>query len=126
MFKEIAPRAVPQRADSEETRRQILETALALFREHGFEETTIRDIAASAGLSLGAADYYFRSKESSVGAYYGCIQEEHQAARGRRSRAPAISASDCARRSTPRSTSSRTIASCCARSSGTAANPTIR
>src|SRR5258708_25258717 len=79
MFKENATRAVPQRADSEETRRQILETALALFRERGFEETTIRDIAARAGLSLGAAYYYFRSKESIVGAYYDYIQEEHQA-----------------------------------------------
>ena len=46
MFKEAAGRAVPQRAASEETRRQILETALALFRERGFEETTIRDIAS--------------------------------------------------------------------------------
>src|SRR5260370_959925 len=79
MFKENATRAVPQRADSEETRRQILETALTLFRERGFEETTIRDIAAGAGLSLGAAYYYFRSKESIVGAYYDYIQEEHQA-----------------------------------------------
>src|SRR5260221_13816402 len=72
-------RAAPRRARREETRRQILETALTLFRERGFEETTIRDIAAGAGLSLGAAYYYFRSKESIVGAYYDYIQEEHQA-----------------------------------------------
>src|SRR5213593_4685807 len=79
MFKESATRAVPQRAGSEETRRQILETALALFRERGFDHTTIRDIAGRAGLSLGAAYYYFRSKEAIVGAYYDYIQEEHQA-----------------------------------------------
>jgi len=78
MFKESATRAVPQRAGSEETRRQVLETALALFRERGFEETTIRDIASRAGLSLGAAYYYFRSKDAIVGAYYDYIQEEHQ------------------------------------------------
>src|SRR5438045_4240773 len=78
MFKGAAGRAVPQRAASEETRRQILETALALFRERGFEETTIRDIAGRAGLSLGAAYYYFRSKEAIIGAYYDYIQEEHQ------------------------------------------------
>ena len=35
MFKTAAGRAVPQRAASEETRRQILDTALALFRERG-------------------------------------------------------------------------------------------
>jgi AcrR family transcriptional regulator len=78
MFKDTAGRAVPQRAASEETRRQILETALALFRERGFEETTIRDIAGRAGLSLGAAYYYFKSKEAIVGAYYDYVQQEHQ------------------------------------------------
>ena len=77
MFKDTATRAVPQRAASEETRRQILDTALGLFREHGFEETTIRDIAGGAGLSLGAAYYYFKSKEAIVGAYYDYVQEEH-------------------------------------------------
>jgi AcrR family transcriptional regulator len=77
MFKHGAARAVPQRAASEETRRQILDTALELFRERGFDETTIRDIAARAGLSLGAAYYYFKSKEAIVGAYYDYVQHEH-------------------------------------------------
>src|SRR5262252_3047666 len=79
MFKDRATRAVPQRAGSEETRRQILDTALTLFRERGFEETTIRDIAQRADLSLGAAYYYFKSKEAIVGAYYDYVQQEHQA-----------------------------------------------
>src|SRR5882672_5622375 len=79
MFKDAATRAVPQRAASEETRRQILDTALALFRERGFEETTMRDIAGRAGLSLGAAYYYFNSKEAIVGAYYDYVQAEHLA-----------------------------------------------
>lgn len=77
MFKTSAGRAVPQRAASEETRQQVLDTALILFRERGFEATTLRDIAAGAGLSLGAAYYYFKSKEDIVGAYYGFVQEEH-------------------------------------------------
>lgn len=79
MFKVTGGRAVPQRAASEETRRQILETALTLFRERGFEETTIRDVAGAAGLSLGAAYYYFKSKEAIVGAYYDYVQQEHLA-----------------------------------------------
>src|SRR5262245_61194796 len=78
MFKETAVRALPQRAGSEETRRQIVETALDLFRERGFDETTMRDIAGRAGLSLGAAYYYFKSKEAIVGAYYDYVHEEHQ------------------------------------------------
>jgi AcrR family transcriptional regulator len=79
MFKTGAGRAVPQRAGSEETRRLVLNTALELFRERGFEATTIRDIARQAGLSLGAAYYYFPSKEAIVGAYYDFVQEEHLA-----------------------------------------------
>src|SRR5215467_16045990 len=79
MFKEPAMRAIPQRAGSEETRRQILETALGLFRERGLDATTMRDVAAAAGLSLGATYYYFKSKEAIVGAYYTYVQQEHQA-----------------------------------------------
>ena len=77
MFKQTAGRAAPPRAASEETRRQVLDTALGLFRERGFEETTMRDIAGRAGLSLGAAYYYFKSKEAIVGAYYDYVQREH-------------------------------------------------
>jgi AcrR family transcriptional regulator len=77
VFKSPLGRARPQRAGSEATRRQILETALALFRERGFEETTMRDVAARVGVSLGAAYYYFPSKEAIVGAYYDHVQQEH-------------------------------------------------
>src|SRR5919108_5553663 len=77
MFKEAAVRAVPQRSASEETRRQLVDTALALFRQRGLDETTMRDIAAAAGLSLGAAYYYFRNKEAIVGAYYDFVHDEH-------------------------------------------------
>lgn len=58
------------------TRRHLLETALALFQKHGVEATTMRDIADAAGMSLGAAYYYFPSKESLVFAFYEANQEE--------------------------------------------------
>lgn len=61
----------------ERTREHLLECALALFRRRGFEQTTMREIAAEAGLSLGAAYYYFPSKESFVLAYYEWTQVEH-------------------------------------------------
>lgn len=77
MFKSSTGRAVPQRAGSEETRRTVLDTALRMFRERGFDATTIRDIAAEAGLSLGAAYYYFKSKDAIVGAYYDYLQDAH-------------------------------------------------
>ena len=61
------------------TRENILTSALKLFREKGFEPTTMRDIAKSAGLSLGASYYYFKTKEAIVMAYYDRVQAEHTA-----------------------------------------------
>jgi len=63
-----------------ETRQLILETALRLFRERGYEGTTMRGIAAEAGVSLGNAYYYFKSKEHLIQAYYGRSHDEHLAA----------------------------------------------
>ncbi len=61
---------------SEETRARILDAALELFREKGFEQTTMREIAARTGLAVGAAYYYFRSKEALVMAFYETAQQE--------------------------------------------------
>jgi AcrR family transcriptional regulator len=72
----IAPK--PQEKKSEETRQQILKTALELFRRKGFERTTMRDVATAAGVSLGASYYYFPSKEAMVMAYYDFVQREHR------------------------------------------------
>lgn len=67
-----------RRSDGEQSRTNILETALRLFRERGFEETTMRDIASACGLSLGAAYHYFPSKEALVLAYYDRVQARHE------------------------------------------------
>lgn len=61
-----------------ETRIHIFETALALFRRKGFDETTMRDVAQEAGAALGAAYYYFPSKEAIVSEYYDYVQTTHQ------------------------------------------------
>jgi AcrR family transcriptional regulator len=62
-------------ARAEDTRRKIYEAALELFREKGFEETTMRDIAAKAGVALGGAYYYFSSKDAIVLTFYREMQE---------------------------------------------------
>jgi AcrR family transcriptional regulator len=70
----------PKVARSEQTRALIVETALRLFRERGYEATTMRAIAKEAGVSVGNAYYYFGSKEELIQAYYDELQEEHNAA----------------------------------------------
>jgi AcrR family transcriptional regulator len=72
--------AAGKTAKGEQTRALILETALELFRERGYEETTMRAIAERAGVALGSAYYYFRSKEQLIQAFYGRTHQEHVAA----------------------------------------------
>jgi AcrR family transcriptional regulator len=64
---------------SEETRGRILNAALAIFRERGFEGATMREIAEAAEVATGAAYYYFDSKESLVMAFYERAQQEMRA-----------------------------------------------
>ena len=73
------PEATPAPAKAQLTQTRILETALALFRERGFEATTMRAIAERAGVSLGNAYYYYGSKDHLVQAFYGRVHEEHLA-----------------------------------------------
>jgi AcrR family transcriptional regulator len=60
------------------TRQLIVDTALDLFREHGYDRTTMRGIADAAGLSPGNAYYYFPSKQHLVQGFYAQIQDEHR------------------------------------------------
>src|SRR5438034_3826764 len=48
---------------SSATQGKILDAAEALFMEHGFEATTLRQITAAAGVNLAAVHYHFGSKE---------------------------------------------------------------
>lgn len=68
----IKPRVTSR---AEDTRKKIYEAAMALFREKGFEETTMRDIAAKAGVALGGTYYYYSSKDAIVLAFYREMQE---------------------------------------------------
>ena len=60
------------------SRAAILEHALRLFRTKGFDNSKMREIATAAGAALGAAYYYFPSKEAIVQAYYETVQSEHE------------------------------------------------
>ena len=64
----------------DQTKALILETALEMFRERGYDETTMRAVAQKAGVSLGNAYYYFRSKEFLIQAFYQRLHDGHVAA----------------------------------------------
>jgi len=61
----------------QQTRAAILEAALEMFRERGYEQTTMRSIAERAEVALGNAYYYFHSKEHLIQAFYGRTHDEH-------------------------------------------------
>jgi AcrR family transcriptional regulator len=74
------PEPAKKTAKAEETRGRILDAAMALFRREGYDKTTMRAVAAKAGVSTGNAYYYFSSKEHLVQAFYDSLQVEHAAA----------------------------------------------
>ncbi len=50
-------------AEKADKREHIINTAIELFAVKGFEGTSIRDLAAAAGVNIAMINYYFGSKE---------------------------------------------------------------
>jgi len=65
---------------AEHTRAAIVEAALALFAERGYEAATMRVIAQRAGVATGNAYYYFSSKEELIQEFYSRNHARHLAA----------------------------------------------
>jgi AcrR family transcriptional regulator len=63
--------ARPIAADAEATRRRILAAARALFSEHGLAETTMRQIASEADVSMATVHHYYGGKND---LYRACIE----------------------------------------------------
>ncbi len=51
-----------RRSDGIEARERLLHAALRLFAEHGYQQTSTREIAQAAGANLAAISYYFGDK----------------------------------------------------------------
>ncbi len=72
-------RALPKTGKSEQTRALILQTAMRLFQERGYDKTTMRAIAKEAGVSVGNAYYYFSAKEFLIQGFYDRMTYDHAA-----------------------------------------------
>ncbi len=59
---------MPHTARAEARRAQVLEAALACFREHGFHGASIARICKASGMSPGHIYHYFRNKEEIIAA----------------------------------------------------------
>jgi AcrR family transcriptional regulator len=79
-MKAISKQKATKTVKGDHTKALILETALEMFRERGYDETTMRAVAQKAGVSLGNAYYYFHSKEYLIQAFYQRLHDSHLAA----------------------------------------------
>ena len=64
----------------ERTRERIRSAALRSFRENGYDATTIRGLADELGMSVGATNYHFASKNHLIQELSLDVQERHRAA----------------------------------------------
>ena len=62
------------REDGEVTRRHILETAVRLFAEHGYADTTSKMICKEAGVNIAAVNYHFGSRDD---LYRAVLEDVH-------------------------------------------------
>ena len=76
---QMSPMATPNTKPSrgEQTKSNIIDAALGLFEEVGFEATTMRAVAQRAGVSVGNAYYYFDSKDELIQGFYDRAAERH-------------------------------------------------
>ena len=59
------------------TRRRLYDTAIALITTRGYEATTLRDVAARAGVSVGLLYRYFPSKRAVVLSLYDELSADY-------------------------------------------------
>jgi len=61
------------------SRERILEAALRLFAEHGYERTSVKMIAAAAGISQGLLYNYFAGKDALLAAIFEASMDDVRA-----------------------------------------------
>ncbi len=60
----------------EQLRLMLFETALKLFREQGYEATTVQQITSRAGIAKGTFFNYFSSKDQVLAEWHGGVTDE--------------------------------------------------
>jgi AcrR family transcriptional regulator len=63
-------KAQKSKADDQGTKERLLQTALHMFAESGFDAVSIRDLTSAAEANLGAIGYHFGSKDDLIKAVF--------------------------------------------------------
>jgi TetR/AcrR family transcriptional regulator, cholesterol catabolism regulator len=59
----VTPQGKARRNNESNRREELLRVCARLFREKGFDATTVRDISTAAGMHSGSPFYHFRTKQ---------------------------------------------------------------
>jgi len=68
-----------QQSRSQKTQESLLDAAAALFSEKGVDATSVADVAARAGCSVGAVYHHFRDKKTLLYAVFERMSEQFRA-----------------------------------------------
>src|SRR2546423_10404530 len=86
----FAAMSQPQLEPSLDRRVQILDAALVCFAQRGFHQTSMHDISAEAGISVGLIYRYFANKEAVIAAMADRHKNEIQQVLERARQAPTL------------------------------------
>src|SRR4030095_1865073 len=84
------PMSYPQLESALDRRTQILDAALVCFAQRGFHQTSMHDISAEAGISVGLIYRYFANKEAVISAMADRYKSEIQDVLERARQAPTL------------------------------------
>lgn len=59
-----------QKQHSDQVKMQIIDTAMLLFQEHGFDQVSVKDIAAAMGVTTGTLYHHFKNKQEIMDAVF--------------------------------------------------------
>src|SRR5215210_7007693 len=68
--------SVPKQARSKQTKEKIIQAAIRLFQERGYEKTTSNEIASNAGVSVGSFYTYFTDKRQLLLTIFDRLSDE--------------------------------------------------
>ncbi|MEV8528346.1 MULTISPECIES: TetR/AcrR family transcriptional regulator [unclassified Streptomyces] len=76
----VTPPKTPKQDRSRATRQRLLEAAVACLAEHGWAGSTVSVVAERAGVSRGAAQHHFRTREDLFTAAVEYVAEQRSSA----------------------------------------------